>query len=196
MSDSFEMLVDVDVKVEKAEELSRSVLDHFRRLGLITGDASSDCVLGGTGYRPGPVIPSSYKCEAHECRFWELITCGVEPEVGRGLNGWALGSVSEGFFCCACGRQPERPRDAFVRAIWDAVDQWKEESGPALLQCPLCGEKSSITQWRSQPPLGFGNLSFRFWNWPPLDSPSWTIDIPALVREITGHRIESTWGRI
>ena len=58
------------------------------------------------------------------------------------------------------------------------------------------GEKHSVTEWRFKPPLGFGNLSFRFWNWPPLDSPSWRIDIPALVRDVTGHRIVSTWGRI
>jgi hypothetical protein len=44
--------------------------------------------------------------------------------------------------------------------------------------------------------LGFGNLSFTFWNWPPLDKPSWKIDIPARVKEVTKHKLVSTYGHI
>jgi hypothetical protein len=64
------------------------------------------------------------------------------------------------------------------------------------LYCPLCGQGRSITEWKCTPPLGFGHLSYRFWNWPPLDSPSWKLDIPRLLREITGHTIVHTYGRI
>jgi hypothetical protein len=54
----------------------------------------------------------------------------------------------------------------------------------------------SVLEWDWMPPLGFGYLSFSFWNWPPLDAPGWRIDIPAIIGEITGHRIVSTYGHI
>jgi hypothetical protein len=64
------------------------------------------------------------------------------------------------------------------------------------LYARFCGNASRLSNWHSRPPLGFGNLSFQFWNWPPLDLPGWTLDIPELVRQITGHSIVISWGRI
>ena len=53
-----------------------------------------------------------------------------------------------------------------------------------------------VAEWQCNPPHGIGNLAFTFWNWPPLDSSGWRIDIPKLVREVTGHRIIYTYGRL
>ena len=75
-------------------------------------------------------------------------------------------------------------------------DQWMKQSGPALVACPRCGVEVTVTECQCEPPLGFGTLSFSFWNWPPLDSPSWKINILSVVREITGHALVCTWGRI
>jgi hypothetical protein len=97
MSDNFEMLIDVDTTAEEAEGALRAVLRQFRKLGLIIGKPTSDCALGGKGYRPGPAVSKSYKLEKRECRFWELVTCGMEPHVGRGFNEWALGPACEGW---------------------------------------------------------------------------------------------------
>src|SRR5438552_2820058 len=103
MSDNFEMLVDVDATPSQADGVARAVLDRFRNLGLISGDANADCVLGGTGYRPGNAVAELYKRRKTECRFWELVNCGVEPHAGRGFNELALGPSCEGFVCRACG---------------------------------------------------------------------------------------------
>jgi hypothetical protein len=196
MSDNFEMLVDVDATPSQADEVARAVLDRFRNLGLITGDANPDCVLGGTGYRPGHAVAELYKRRKREGRFWELVTCGVEPHVGRGFNEWALGPSCEGFVCPACGAGIEPFDDAFADAIGKAVGEWMDESGPALVPCPECRNKRSIAEWQCNPPFGFGNVSIRFWNWPPLDSPSWKIDIPGIVREVSGHTVVITHGHI
>ncbi|MBN2476039.1 MAG: hypothetical protein JXB62_15615 [Pirellulales bacterium] len=56
MSDSLEMLADVDVTVEAAEDISCAVLDRFRTLGVITGKTTAICALGGKGFRPGPAV--------------------------------------------------------------------------------------------------------------------------------------------
>ena len=96
MSDCFQMLVDADVSIDRAKDTSRAVVAEFRRRGLITGRASGDCVLGGKGYHPGPSVPAFCAIRKGECRFWELVTCGVQVTVGRGFNDWALGPACEG----------------------------------------------------------------------------------------------------
>ena len=106
MSDHFMMLVDVDATSSQAGGVARAVLDRFRNLGLITGDANPDCVLGGTGYRPGHAVAELYKCGEHETPFWKYRTCGVEPRVGRDFNGWALNLSDDGLICPACGAAP------------------------------------------------------------------------------------------
>jgi hypothetical protein len=196
MSDNFEMLVDVDATAEEAEDVSRTVLNRLRKLGLIIGKATGHCVLGGKGYRPGPAVADSYKLRKRESRFWELVTCGVEPRVGRGFNEWALGPVCEGFTCSACGAEIEPFGDEFGNAVGIAIGEWMHQSGSSLLRCPPCGKERPIVEWQCRPPLGFGNLSLRFWNWPSLDSSSWKIDITGIVREVSGHTIVRTHGHI
>jgi hypothetical protein len=196
MSDSFEMLVDADVPVEEADGVARIVLDRFQALGLISGEADTDCVLGGLGYRPGSEIRDLYNCKGGELRFWELVTCGVEVQVGRGFNEWALGPVCEGFRCSACDAAIEPFGDRFGDALGMAIGEWVKQSGPALVPCPLCHAQRSITEWKCEPPLGLGNLSFRFWNWPRLDSNSWNVDIPRTVEKVTCHTIVKTHGQL
>jgi hypothetical protein len=171
MSDNFEMLVDLDATVEEAEELSRAVLERFRTLGLITGEPTGDCVLGGQGYPPGPAVAELYRRQGPEGRFWELLTCGVEPRVGRGFNEWALGRVCEGLICSVCGAEIEPFGDEFGDSVGKAIGEWFDQSGAALLACPQCAHKRTVSEWQCKPALGFGNLAFRFWNWPPLASP-------------------------
>jgi hypothetical protein len=196
MSDNFEMLVDADATLEEAESVSRSVLNRFRELAWISGQASADCVLGGSGYRPSPAIADAYRLQPRQHPFWTLATCGVEPQVGRGFNEWALGPVCEGFTCPSCAAEFDPFDDAFEDGTGTAIGEWIGQSGPALLRCPGCAKSQPITEWQCEPPLGFGNLSFRFWNWPSFDSPFWKIDIIDVVREVTGHAIVRTYGHI
>lgn len=195
MSDNFERLVDVDVAAQSADGLAQRVIDDFWAKGLITGELNEDCVLGGQGYRPGPAIQDLYLPIESEMPFWKRSTCGVEPEIGRHFNVYALGPEFDGLTCPAC-RAVVRYSDSFGDGVANAIDEWSNQSGGCLLQCPECAVGRSICDWACKPPLGFGNLSFTFWNWPPFDYPSWKIDIGALVAKITGHRIVRTWGHI
>lgn len=196
MSDNFEMLVDVDATPSEAEAVPQAVIRRFRELGLITGNANEECVLGGTGYLPGPAVAESYELAEHEYPFFEMVTRGVEPMIGRSFNVWALGGSCEGFTCPDCRADIEPFHRPFSDAIGQALGEWLGEAGPALVSCPECGKERPITEWQCTPPFGFGNVSFRFWNWPPLDSPAWKIDIARIVREVTGHRIVKTVGHI
>jgi hypothetical protein len=196
MSDTFQMLVDQDVTLEDASDLAARVLRRYREAGLIMGEATADCVLGPMGYRLGPAIPGAYELRESRFPFWELTTCGIEPKVGRAFNYWAYGPSFEGFSCPICkadyGMHDERLRDQFR----DAIGQWIKESGPALVTCAFCAGEVPLPEWHWRPPLGFGNLSFTFWNWPALDSPRWRINIQKITEQATGHRLVYTYGRV
>lgn len=195
MSDNFVMLVDEVATLAEAQDLADAVVLRLRQKGLIAGEATPDHVLRGVGYQPGPAVPKLYCPADDEGTFWELVTCGVEPCVGRNFNVWALAEVCEGFTCPSCSTFFEYCKE-FGDSLGAAFQQWYDESGDAILRCPRCSKGISITEWRCNPPLGFGNLAFRFWNWPPFEWPAWKIDIVALVREATGHPILSTYGRV
>jgi hypothetical protein len=197
MSDSFEMLIDVDATPSEANGVAKAVLERFRKLGLITGRTDRDCVLGdGKGYRPGPAVRTLCKLGKGYFPFWEMSPCGVESRIGRRYNYDALGPSCEGFACPACEADFEPFGNDLAEAIAKAADKWADETGPGNVTCPQCRKKQPVTDWRCKPPLGFGNVSFRFWNWPPLQLPVWKIDIPAIVREVTGHSIVKTHGHI
>ena len=188
------MLVDADVSLADANALSDSVVAEFRNRGLISGELTDTCVLGGAGFRPGPSLADLYEAARPEYRFWELVTSGVEPTVERSFNYWALGESCEGFTCPVCAAAIQSLDDPFRDAMTDAIGEWLNESGSAQLVCPHCSHATQVTEWHAKPPLGFGNLSFRFWNWAPFDMPGWKIDIRTLVRKTTGHTIISTYG--
>ncbi len=196
MSDNFQMLVDVGVSLDEASALSDAIVAELRNHGLISGELTADCVLGGVGYRPGPSLANLYKPRPREGRFWELITSGVEPQVGRSFNHWALGPSCEGFTCPKCAASIEAFAPPFSDAMGDAIDDWLKGTDAAQLACPHCNQTTRLTEWESKPALGFGNLSFRFWNWPRFDVPAWKIDVPALVRRIAGHTVTSTYGHL
>jgi hypothetical protein len=200
MSEWFEMLVDPDVGEDNAEKLSHRVLSALREHELITETASKECVLGGIGYPPGPRAPDVYCLAEREGAFWTLRTSGVEPCVGRGFNEWALGPVCEGLCCHSCGVTFKPFADIYADDFGDlfarAIGQWMKDATVMNIPCPHCKTQILLTDWPCDPPLGFGNLAFRFWNWPPLDSSSWKIDIPGMLRYVTGHRIVHTCGRI
>jgi hypothetical protein len=191
MSDHFQMLVDPVVDEDQAGDLCGAVVDRFRGLGLIVGE------LGPEGYKPGPALTHLYRPREGERGFpYELVSNGVEPHIGRDLNAWAFGPVCQGFDCRYCHHHFPETDKAFFRAASDAIGQWFDRSDSFDLTCPRCSKQTPITEWRCIPPLGFGNLSFQFWNWPQLDAPEWKIDLRTLVADITGHPVVATYGRI
>jgi len=196
MSDSFERVVDIEVSADDAPALCQEVVDRLRALGIITGRLTKECVLGGTGYLPGESIANFYEREKRESAFWELHTCGVEPTVGWHFNVWALGEAFDSFVCPVCQAEIGPQVEEFHDALGEKITECLEKTGNALVACPHCQTKSQLTKWGCRPPLGFGNLSFSFWNWPPFDSPAWKIDIAAILREVTGHEVVMTYGRI
>ena len=71
------------------------------------------------------------------------------------------------------------------------MEQWFQNSGPALLACPQCGASQAINHWQHDPPWGFGCLGFEFWNWPPL-----TEAFIQQIADLLNHRIIFVCGKL
>ena len=196
MSDTYQMLVDPKVEISEAKQFSKEILARLRKLGLIAGRLTTDCTFGGKGYRPGPDVPRLYKLGQQECGFWDLHKCGVEPKIGREFNFMAIGPVCTGLTCPKCQTSALPLSDAFAESLGKAMLRWMDNLPSYLLRCPQCKKQTAITKWECIPPFGFGHMAFTFWNWPPFDSQSWRIDIPAIFEEITGHKPISSFGRM
>lgn len=196
MSDNFEMLVDAEVTLGQAETVKQRVLNVLHEHELIVREADTECALGSLGYRPGPAVHEIYDLAPSELPFWDQITCGVELRVGRDFNHWAYGTSCEGYTCPLCRQQFDPDDENLAEVLSEAIGEWVEQSGPALVVCPSCKEQVRVPDWRCEPPLGFGNLSIVFWNWPPLDSPCWRIDIIELIRGAALHPLIRTRGHL
>jgi hypothetical protein len=196
MSDWFEMLVDADVSLDEAPAVRSTVVERFRKEGLIQGRETKECVLGGKGYHPGPQFRKIYALYPGELPFWTLVVCGVEVTVGRQFNVWALGECHEGFQCPKCGQSIDRDNEAFDAAFGDALTRWDRGRDGTTVACPACAKRVRLDRWKCKPPLAFGNLAITFWNWPQLDRPSWKYSLPELVRNVTGHQVIHTYGHL
>ena len=192
MSDYFTMLVDPHVPLLAADASLRELANALQNRGIIGHDCSEDCVLSGTGYRPGSAIIDYYTPGPNEFPFWQLKTCGVELLAKRGFNHSAIGPSFNGMTCPKCGRTYSDLPDDFI----DAVEQWINQAERCTVRCGGCNTEISVDHWDAKNPFGFGNLSITFWNWPPFDRPGWVIDIPDFVKTVMGNAIISTFGNV
>jgi hypothetical protein len=171
MGEYFVMLVDVDAKIDEADELAERVLCRFRDLEVVAGEANPDCVLDGVGYLPGPALSEVYQRGEDEFRFWESRSSGVQARVSREFNYWALSPCCDGTACPKRNTEFEQDDDRLVDQLFEACGNWAAQSGPMLVSCPECGEIVLVTEWVCRPTLGFGNLAFTSSGWPGVDAP-------------------------
>jgi hypothetical protein len=196
MGDWFNSLVDPVIDEKGAEELCDATIVRFRDLGLITGEPDAECVLGGKGYRPGPALHDFLDDLGMAPSPFHLKTNGVEPQIGRHFNAYAIGPNFLHLTCPACAARFDDIRGVLLEQIGDGFSNWIERGEFTDVVCPRCGKATAVNGWECKPPIGFGNLAFTFWNWPHFDSPGWRIDLRKIVSDVTGHPTVYTWGKI
>jgi len=158
MGDWFQTIADVEVSISEAEETASRILDGLIQLKIID-KTPQHCVLGnGFGYPPlqcGQVLEQPSLAYA----LHGLKVNGLEVNIGRRVFHNAQSGVT--VTCAKC--------NTLATEKWsDAVSEWYEEQGSALLECGNCRNVQPITEWIFTPAWGFGNLGFTFWNWPPI----------------------------
>ncbi|MGM0558584.1 MAG: hypothetical protein ACQEVA_19520 [Myxococcota bacterium] len=47
--------------------------------------------------------------------------------------------------------------------------RWIDQDGSTDLSCPKCSAVTPVQDWAYAPPVGFGNYSVTFWNWPSIN---------------------------
>jgi hypothetical protein len=185
MADYFQTVIDVQVDAGGADHLARHVVSYLAGRGVI---ASSPSEEGGYPRGPGALDISdrAERRPAHETI--PPVYSHLQVMIGRAAHSGDLSEVRPPKAACpGCGRILDDPDDEW-RA---AVQSWMEGDNDSPLSCPECGAAAPVTKWDYGVGCGFGNLAFRFWNWPPLRGEF----LEELRREL-GHPIAVVRGKL
>ncbi|MBI5570907.1 MAG: hypothetical protein HY914_13270 [Desulfomonile tiedjei] len=184
MGEWYQMIVDEEASEEDAPVLASSIRDWLVAEGIIEG-TPTDCLLSEEkGYPPGPNHIKAADAGLGDDYMFRFGINGMEIITERTVF-HTMGFPFE-LLCADCGHLFEPPYE------WgDAVTEWYVRTGPGNFPCPQCGVERSITEWQYDPPWGFGNLGFKFWNWPPFE--------PWFVEEVSrrlGHPVVVVDGKL
>lgn len=183
MGDWFQSIVDPEATEAETPSLADRVLCWLIDEQIVASELT-DCVLDESGgYAPGPAYVKA--TGAPDVHVLKLRTNGLEVVSTRtvfhnGGNGFELE-------CTACKYRYEPGPGGWA----DAVGEWYDRAGPGMLACPKCQVARPVTEWQHDPPLGYGNLGFTFWNWPKL-----TNDFVLSVGKLLGHRVLHVVGKL
>jgi len=168
MGDYFQTIVDREVSTAEAQTLASTIRDWLITEQIVEG-TPTDCILGSDGgYAPGSHFEEVLAQPDINTR--RLRTNGLEIDVGRTV--FHAGQFGLELICPQCGARSDRKSlgiGSEMHALWGkAVDEWYFDRGPGILACARCGQAISVVDWCYDPPWGFGNLGFTFWNWPSI----------------------------
>jgi hypothetical protein len=183
MADWFQDIVDRDASADEAGRLAAVIRDWLITDGIVQGNPNTGCVLGNTGYPPGPECWKAV-VEPPDLSFLRLVTNGMAIITGRRVFHSGQGEFA--VVCRGCGA-----RSCGGERWEDAVREWHRGSGPGVVACPACGHAEPVAEWGYDPPWGLGALAFEFWNWSPLRE--------SFVAEVTrrlGHRTVLVTGKL
>jgi len=187
VGDWFQIIVDPDATLNDAPALAVCVRDWLIARDIVR-DERTDCVLGSDyGWPPSPHWwRATVERVAGDERFLKLWTNGMAIRTTRSV--FSSGRSGTTITCPRCGASTDYRDDQ--RHVFAALAGWFE-GGVGLAACPRCSEETSVTDWLLEPAWGFGNLGFKFWNWPPL-SEVFLAEISGLL----GHRTVLVRGKL
>ena len=162
MADYFQTVIDTGARTDEADHLARHVVSFLAEKGVIEANPSEE-----GGYPRGPraleIAGRSESRPSHETI--PPVYTHLQVMVGRAVHADDLSeSRSPVALCPKCAKTFDD-----VDEEWPAaVQAWLAGDNDSALTCPECGSSAPVTAWGYAGRFGFGNLAFRFWNWPPL----------------------------
>jgi hypothetical protein len=156
VSDSSQILVDVDADADRADEVAREVRSWLIAEGIIEAEQHGS----EASHAPGPRRQVAILGEPPSTA-WCFTPNTVALRVGRQV--FDAGGNGVEVRCASCGQTYE-PGDAW----FDAVYAWADGDDSVSYTCERCGASAPLVSWRGPRQWGFGSLGVEFWNWPPL----------------------------
>lgn len=183
MSDFFVTLVPERIFIPQAEQaaMERRMVAWMQENGWLEKE-KSDCTLDGDGgWR---FTPAGSRHIADE-DYSTLLTYGfcVKTYEGKGVFTNLEGGLEEAL-CPACGENIEED-------FYDMVGDWAMAEGSPPLTCPCCGAASDIREYRLDPPWGFSQIGFEFWNIGDID-PEFTAEFASVL----GEPVRVVWAHL
>jgi hypothetical protein len=162
MADFHQTVIDTEAAGGEADHLARHVVAYLAAKGVI---ASSPSEEGGYARGPGALDISDRAAGRPAHETIPPVYSHLQVMIGRATHSGDLSEVRPPKAACpGCGRTLEDPDDE-----WRAAAQsWMAGDDDSPLACPGCGAAAPVARWDYGSGYGFGNLAFRFWNWPPL----------------------------
>lgn len=179
MGDIFQVIVDRDVSLDQAP-VQASAICQWLISEKIIDPRLSDCALGGLGYAPGIKCSLAFDGTRKEVMHWR--TNGLQVVIARTI----FYSAGADLICDRC-RKGTWEGTAFSHPL----SPWSAGDDNSIFKCPHCGHETPVTDCKFDPPWGFGNLGFKFWNWPPLN-----VSFVAGISEMLGHRTVFVAGKL
>lgn len=186
MADTFQTVIDTAARPDEADHLARHVVEFLAGKGVIEAVASQE---GGYVRGPGAleIAEAGETRRAHETI--PPVYSHLQVIIGRATHCADLSDPRPPKpLCPACGSPLVDQEDE----LWsEALQGWLSGDDEAYLACVVGQDGGPITTWDYQGTFGFGNLAFRFWNWPPL-KPSFLDEL----RKELGHPIAIVRGKL
>jgi hypothetical protein len=187
MADYYQTIVDTRAGLDEADHLARHVVSLLSDRGVVGASPSEE---GGYDRGPHATDISTPGTPGPAARHESIppVYSHLQVLIGRMTHSADLSEFkAPRALCPSCGRALD-DQDGEWQA---AVQAWIGGDDDSGLLCGACGRTSPVAFWATDPGFGFGNLAFRFWNWPPL-SPSFLEEIG---REL-GHPIVLVKGKL
>lgn len=172
MSTYLQAIIDPVVSEEEAKKLSKVILNWLIKEKIIKNELKH-CVLHSKnfGYIPGKnflkatdLDEDPLSANLNYKSFSKELINGLEVITKRHMT-YDYGRRMDEILCpeCNMSREPDK--------VWgNAITEWLEYKGLGLILCPHCNNESSVIKWKHIEEVGYGVLTFNFWDWAPLSS--------------------------
>jgi hypothetical protein len=183
MGTRFAIIVDCDATDADMEAAAQKAINWLAQKNVILPDLTA-CILSfeKKGYAPGQFHWQAFqdKSESQKSQLFQVSTNGLEVTTKRHVSLNNQGDFAHKK-CTNCGQLSE----SMGADDWNAAaTNWFEYKSDGDLVCEHCGFTQTIAKWEHIDPIGFGNLSFTFWNWPPL-SPAFIAEFSQMLNHKT-----------
>ncbi|MEM7620167.1 MAG: hypothetical protein AAF228_06845 [Pseudomonadota bacterium] len=197
INDWYQAILDIETPLDQAKSIAIEVTSRLAKEGIITlhpEDLGKTHVSGK--FAPGPRFHIASGQDGDGAQAYSF-TGGMDVHTVPWVNEYGIVGL-EYAKCPICGTE-------FSVENFDALSKLRSEFGKAsdiylksqqfsLMSCPACGAEVMVRDWMTEPHVGFCNLVFTFWNWPPFHD--WQINVPDIIKGTLGHNAIVTYGRL